>query len=506
MECTQHQAKVAATVTLYENFLEEKCESDLLIPDYYPAADKIIRCSAESVITKKEVEDDRLDLQGNCRICVIYQGEDGSIKSLFENVAFQESLPMKERGEAPWVQTVLRTVGTTCRLLNPRKISVCANLSMAIKVKDQRYAETIEAVNCKEAEALFQPVSVYTVLEHPMDSTKVQAEIELHNPIGDLLKTEGSVCVKNIRMLPGKAIVKGVLNLFVLYTAEASPGRIETASTAVPFSQVLELRQSEERGEMDATVYIQAIRADVESDENGKNRLISASVTLLTEGEVYENQPHSLLIDAYSNRYPLESEKAVIHSEELCERAENIETLHHRIPMDTEGIEVIRVLGAPIVHKISGKDKVLSMEGSLDVSLIFREGEQHRSTDKSLNFILETRLQHLDGRMRCEVRPCVLGMSWSVGAEGIDLKTDLFYSLATFSKKSREVIGTLRVDAEHPLEEENKNTLVVYYAEKGERLWDIARRYATSVALIKAANDLASDVLEEKKILLIASH
>lgn len=505
MDCTPRQTTVAATVTLYENFLEEKCESDLLIPDYYPAAEKIIQCSADPVIIKKEVDGDRLDIEGICRFSVIYQGEEeGTIKALHENVPFRESLPMKEHGQAPWVQVIMRAGATSCRLLNPRKISVKTNVSLALKVKDQHQTQTIEKVECAGVEALFQKAMVYTVLEHPTDTTKVQGEIEVHNAILDILKTEGSVCVKSIRILPGKAMIKGVLNLFVLYTAENAPDRIESTSTAIPFSQVLDLKQNEERGEMEASISIQTIRADLESDEGGKNCLISISATLLTEGEVYENQAHSLLIDAYSNQYPLEFSKEKVQLEELCERAENTDTLHHKIPMDTEGVELIQVLGCPVIQKISGRDKALTMEGTLDVALFFREGEQHRSTEKSLSFTLSTALHQLDGQMRCEMRPYILGMSGSVGADGIDLKTDIGYSMITFARKNYEMIRELSVDAEHPLETEEKAPLVIYYAEKGERLWDIARRYATSVSALKALNELADDILAEKKLLLIS--
>ena len=106
--------------------------------------------------------------------------------------------------------------------------------------------------------------------------------------------------------------------------------------------------------------------------------------------------------------------------------------------------------------------------------------------------------------MRCEMRPYILGMSGSVGADGIDLKTDIGYSMITFVRKNYEMIRELSVDGEHPLETEEKAPLVIYYAEKGERLWDIARRYATSVSALKALNELADDILAEKKLLLIS--
>lgn len=505
MECSQQQTRVAATVTLYENFLEEKCESDLLIPDYYPSAEKIIQCSATPFITRKEVEGDRLILEGNCRICVIYQGEEESgIRSLNETVVFNESLLLKEVGENPWVQIVVRSSGVSCRLLNPRKISVRANVSVAIKVKDQQTADTIEKMDCDEVEALFLPSSVYTILEHSADTIKVQGDIEVHNEIQDILKTDGSICIKDARVMAGKAMVKGVVSLIVLYTSAAAPERIESVSTSIPFSQMLELRQSDGRGQMDAVSYIQNIRTDVESDENGNNRLISISATVLTEGEIFENQTHQMLLDVYSNQHPIKAHAEPLIYEEMRERLDGVETIHHKIPMEAQGLEIVQAMGNPVIQKISGKDQVLKIDGVMDASIFLKDGERYRSLDKSFSFALNVPLQQLDGQMRCEVHPCVLGMSWSVASDGLDLKVDLGYNLVTFSRHKLEVIQQIEVDTDHQLEKEPIKPLVVYYGEKGERLWDIARRYATSVTTLKALNNLAADVLDEKKLLLIS--
>ncbi len=505
MECNQQQTMVAATKTLYENFLEEKCESDLLIPDYFPAAEKIIQCNAVPTITKKEVEGDRLNLEGSCRFSVIYQGEeDGGIKSLSETVNFSESFPLKETGEHPWTQAIVRVAGTSCRLLNPRKVSARATVSVALKVKDQQMSETIEEMDCNEAEALFLPTTVYTVLEHTADTTKVQGEIEVHTDIQDILKTEGSVCIKDVKILPGKAIIKGVADLYVLFTPESDPGKVESTSTAIPFSQILELQQQEDSGCMEAYSVIQNLRTDVEADDGGKNRLISITATLLTEGELYDNREHRLLTDAYSNRYPLELRRDQLAVEEMTEQGEINETVRNEIPLDTVDVEVIQALGSPVVQKITGQDKTLSIEGVLDVSMFIREGDHYRSVDKSLPFTLKKELQRLSGRMRCEVRPCVLGMDWSVGSESIELKTELACSIMVFSREIHDVISGVEVDIEHPMEPVRSAPLVVYYGEKGERLWDIARKYATSVSAIKSMNDLSRDILEDKQLLLIS--
>ncbi len=505
MECNQQQTVVSAVKTLYENFLEEKCESDLLIPDYFPAAEKVILCHATPNITNKEVVGDRLNLEGNCRFTVIYSGEDGSgVKALTETVTFQEGFPLKEAGKHPWTQAIVRVSGTSCRLLNSRKISTHATLSIALKVKDQQYTDTLEAIDCSDVEALFSPMQVYTILEHTADTAKVQGELEVPTDIREVLKTDGKVCIKDVKVLPGKAIVKGVLDLFVLYTPESDPCKVLATSTAIPFTQMLELQSEGDDAVMEAVASVQNLRADVETDESGNNRTISVTATILTEGELYVSQEHLLLQDAYSNRYPISVEKQELYVESIVDQGSMNETLRHEIEVDSDHVDVIQVTAFPLIQKITGQKNYLNFEGLLDVSMLIRDGDEHRSIDKALPFTVKKELNHLNGQMRCEVNPCVLGVDWSNNHEKVEIKTEISCSFSVFSKENHEVISEVSVDVDHPLEYDKHAPLVVYYGEKGERLWDIARKYATSVEAIKGLNELSRDTLEDKKLLLIA--
>ncbi len=505
MECNQKQTTVAATKTLYENFLEEKCECDLIVPDYFPAAEKIIQCSAWPMISKKEVEGDRLVLEGACRFLVIYQSEDEcGIKALNESVNFSESFPLKDTGEDPWIQAVVRISGNSCRLLNGRKISAKANVSIAVKVKDQQQTKTLEMLECADVETLFESRSVYTVLEHPADTFKVQGELEVHSDIQDVLKTEGVVCIKDIKVMPGKAVIKGILDLYVLYTSEEDPCRVEHTSTAIPFSQVLEINASDENASMDANISIQNLRTDVETDDAGKNRIISVVATVLTEGEVFLDKKHQFLIDAYSNCYPMEVERQELITEEMIERDQLAESRSFEFPLEGENVEIIQSIGAPVIRKISGKQNKLLIEGVLDISLFLRDGEHYRSADKSFSFTLEKPMDRLEGQMRCEVLPCLIGTEWVMNGDTAKIKAEMCCLISVYAKQTTNVIHTYTLDTEHHLSMPPSSSVIVYYAEKGERLWDIARKYATSVAAIQNVNAMNGDVIEDKQMLLIS--
>ena len=70
--------------------------------------------------------------------------------------------------------------------------------------------------------------------------------------------------------------------------------------------------------------------------------------------------------------------------------------------------------------------------------------------------------------------------------------------------EEKEVITSLsETEAEG---ETDDSHLVLYYARKGERLWDIAKKYRTLPETILSANNLSENVLEEEKMLFITRY
>ena len=51
--------------------------------------------------------------------------------------------------------------------------------------------------------------------------------------------------------------------------------------------------------------------------------------------------------------------------------------------------------------------------------------------------------------------------------------------------------------------EKNSSALTLYFAEKGETVWEIGKRYSTDCAFIKEDNELEEETLPEKEMLII---
>lgn len=80
---------------------------------------------------------------------------------------------------------------------------------------------------------------------------------------------------------------------------------------------------------------------------------------------------------------------------------------------------------------------------------------------------------------------------------------ELRLTAAVFCQQACRFIENLTADENKPREQDSSAALSLYYAEKGERLWDIARAYCTSVAAIQQENEMEDDIVENRGMLLI---
>ena len=75
--------------------------------------------------------------------------------------------------------------------------------------------------------------------------------------------------------------------------------------------------------------------------------------------------------------------------------------------------------------------------------------------------------------------------------------------LAVFSRRDEEMIASLTVDETKPCIPADRPTMVLYYPKKGESLWDIAKRYGTTVADIRSVCGVQGDTVDGQHMIML---
>ena len=83
-------------------------------------------------------------------------------------------------------------------------------------------------------------------------------------------------------------------------------------------------------------------------------------------------------------------------------------------------------------------------------------------------------------------------------------------SLATPVKKKKstpieimQVVDEIDMDYEKSFQHSDSK-IILYYAERGEQLWDIAKKYYSTIEIIKRDNDIEGDSVSDSRMLIIS--
>ena len=96
----------------------------------------------------------------------------------------------------------------------------------------------------------------------------------------------------------------------------------------------------------------------------------------------------------------------------------------------------------------------------------------------------------------------IVSADGTLSAGGIDLRIQLNVCGTVCQPLEQRLLTGLEIDKDKALERSGA-ALRICYAEPGENLWDIAKRCRTSMPAIMQENDLQSETMTERQMLLI---
>ena len=124
-------------------------ETELLISDYLPPVQRIVKCFAKPVVLQKQLAPGRLTLEGYLRCTVYYQGEEGAgLCQTEQKLPFTKTL---ELPEFPFTACAAPVAGQTeyvnCRVVNPHRIAARGAFGLVVSVHAQHKTELITALS-----------------------------------------------------------------------------------------------------------------------------------------------------------------------------------------------------------------------------------------------------------------------------------------------------------------------------------------------------------------------
>lgn len=477
---------------------------EMIVPDACPDILRVAETDGKVLLTRKEVMEGRVELAGFFKLSVLYlpDGENGT-RHLDASIPFTCAAEGKDVDPSCTVVACMRLCRADTRAINPRKVLVRAEAAVDVSV----FAPRAAAISFQVAEGAEEGVEQLTETQEVYLTACVQEKpfplsdevtLSASKPAAlELLKSRVSLNRGDSKIIGNKLIFKGSANVNVLYRGEDNG--VYTAAAELPFSQIMEVTGVAEDAECDLTLVLTGAECVLNPGDDG--RTVSVSVEVLAQAVVRESRVMEVLVDAYSTREPLKAEWETCPVEGRLDRG--IRSQNVREVWEVSGtireITDCRLTIGQVVKAREGEKMILTAQVELQALALSEEGElfafQHPIDVPCAIELPEGCLCFC----QCEGSGEVYAAPTAAGIEA-RFTLDFRYCAVT----CRQVTAVCALEpGEAQADGGEQPSLVLRMLEQGERLWDVAKAYGTTITDIISANELEDESAAVGRLLLI---
>ena len=482
-------------------------ETEILISDYLPPVFKLVKCFVRPVVLQKRLQPGKLQLEGYLRCVVYYQGEEGAgLCQTEQKLPFTKLLDLPEFVFTAWaVQVEGQTEYLNCRTVNPRRIEVRGAYGLVVSVHTQVKTDVITALSDGGVEQKLVTLSGVRRAAVLEKLVTVEGEIRFPTPPAAVLDLSGNASVGDLKLLNGKAVAKGVLVVSCAWRAEGDPV-LQSQSVNLNFNQVLDVDGlSEDCRCLCVLEPVGFAAAEGETTEDG-----SASTTLTATAMLRLSgwRPYQLqcVADAFSTRFETTLTPQTLATESLLCALDETTVLRGSGPLPDAGAQILACFASfgPVSLTRQEGRAVLTARAVVSAFAENTLGEME-CYEKALDYALPLPAdlpEDADDYPECWLSVQDLQCASAGGA--LDVTLTVRAEGAVLARQTASLVGAVELgDPLAPADPEV--SLRICYAQPGEELFAIARRYHVSPGQMLAANDLPDGTarLDEARRLLV---
>ena len=511
MDYNINKETLAVNETVFESCMEQPVDLDFSLPDYCPDIQRILKCQIIPSISARNITADRLDVDGNATISLLYLTTDkASIKSCEHTLPFSASFNLKNVPENPLIFTKTKVEYLNCRALSPRRLDIHGSFSVCAKVNCKVSKNFVSDINGKGVQQKKVKVDASNVIgmgQQPFTISEIIDTGKSGEEIHSIIKTDLTTTLSDCKTLANKVIVNAVANLKVLYINDLEDSNIEQFSYEIPISQIIDIEGIDENCICD--IKIETLSHDIQLKPNasGENTLMSADFKIVISAVAFEDTQIEMLIDAYSTEYETENKYERCSIQKTLDGIDDNFSINENISLtDTEVSEIIDVFGNIISISNTTENNQLIFKGKLSLGILALDMDNVPFyTERVVDFEYAKDKENGVSDISCDSEIIITFINAKIiNSKNIEIKADLRLISSLQSDNKLNSIVDIKPIADKPKIKDKDAAITIYYADKGEKLWDIARKYCTCVNKIMQENDLQDDVISSRRMILIS--
>ncbi len=464
------------------------------IPQYLDDIEKVFKCSVCNAVTDYENNGSSITIYGKSIISITYLNSDHCpLSNVFEE-EFSKSFDIEAPEFFNFANISLTTKYSNFRLINQRRLDIHTSLNVKIDVYNKNTSKCLS--NCKNAFVKEYDVSYLVNKDSGITGVEYDETFSISNSnsqIKNIINTFGSCIVDECKIIKDKMLVKLKAEVSVLYQSENNS--IEKCCHSFSVSKIIDLRDAVEDDNAFVDARFSALYIKSKTDSNNKLCDIEVVGKISINYMIYSLGNDSFITDSYMVNYDIQTENIKLPVKTQPIYFFDDKTAEVSFDCEKNVIEILDLRAR--IDNCYIEKSVMYISVCLSY-LYYDESSQLCFFEKTEEYSFTVSDNQLSG----EAAANLISYDYVLtNTNKVNLRLNFQYKAYLY--KSENIMFISDIEASTQKDNANMPQLTLYFANKDESVWNIAKQFSTSMSLIMEENSLSSEVIDDKRILLV---
>ena len=496
-------------VSTEQIYLEQTAEMpidiDFTLSDFEGDIKKILNCEIVPYTTEKYISGNIFSVEGVVILRVIYCTPDGEVYSTEQEFPFKKAFESDKRIEGGYGEVTAFATVHSCRAVTERKISIRSSLKLEASVTVIEKNQIISDIDGLYFEQLKGEAFATIPLGKVQKNIIIDEEISLPQNLPAVNRIIRSSAISNItdcKIVADKTIIKGNLKVTIFYCTDDN--KYCKHSVNIPFNQIVDIPGINEFCESSATSNVcgHNISARTSDDGEGRKFMLICKLEIGVLARCSNNIP--VIYDLYSTNYPTTPKCSKVNFPKLAKQINEVFICKKAFSLpESENNKILDVWCKSGNTSVKYTEKSALLIGSILAYVIYINSDDVPTVfEKIIEFEYPVSFDENIISPKCSPQIIIGDCDFTLQSTGQpEIKLELIISVDFYDTYTHNVITELEIDENTPLK--NKASLIAYYADKGENVWQIAKSFSAKRNEFLKINHLTEETVTNAKMLLI---
>lgn len=505
------QKKLSLLAVTTDTATTHEISEEFNLPDYIPEVRKMLTVRAGVLPESKYLADkgsgSQLDFGGTVTYLVIYTDDEGNLCSTPLSSAYEASTQLSSHPETVLIDTVVDN--TSVRVNAPRRLTIKARLKSRILGFENKVLEENITPKSSADEMYLQragkKIKSMEISQVSLQNIRMSDKLDMQgNKNAKPIWCDASLVITECKAQNKSILVRGEATVKCICHTE--DGNI-TLTKVLPIVEEIEAEKSSV-GDM-ASVYGRCISLAISNEMNDDTNQLFFDLNCELEGIVSHNREEYVTSDCYSTKCETDTSYKIIDTYSAV-KSQNVSfTVSEAVKRkNNEAREIIEIIANPVCEKTEIKGQKASLVGKIEMNIIARCEEKENGEAEYVNDTYEIPFRY-DTDLGKTADDIIVRNNLTIGSlngrydtDKLFVNCEIFLAQDIVEKAKDEILDTAVIKKDKEIKNDSA-CVRVYFPKDGDTLWEIAKKYHTTINKISDQNEIEASAEIPTKNLII---